>query len=66
MVADNKASQFRSWINTAQPEDLLTIAPVLFNRIGTLDQRQQERFIEKVQSDPQAKRLFEQMQSYSR
>ena len=65
MVADN-TSQFRSWIDTAQPEDLLTIAPVLFSRIGTLDQRQQERFIEKVQSDPQAKRVFEQMQSYSR
>ena len=66
MVADNNASQFRSWINTAQPEDLLTIAPVLFNRIGTLDQRHQERFIQEVQRDPQTKRLFEQMQSYSR
>jgi hypothetical protein len=66
MVADNNASQFRSWINTAQPEDLLTIAPVLFNRIGTLDQRHQDRFIQEVQRDPQAKRMFEQMQSTSR
>ena len=66
MVAENNASQFRSWINTAQPEDLLTIAPLLFSRIGTLDQRHQERFIQEVQRDPQAKRIFEQMQSYSR
>ena len=65
MVADNKASQFRSWINTAQPEDLLTIAPVLFSRIGTLDQRHQERFIQEVQRDPQAKRVFEKMQTTS-
>ena len=66
MVAENSASQFRSWINTAQPDDLLTIAPLLFSRIGTLDQRHQERFIQEVQRDPQAKRIFEQMQSYSR
>ena len=66
MVADNNTSQFRSWINSAQPEDLLTIAPVLLNRIGTLDQRHQERFIPEVQRDPQTKRMFEQMQSFSR
>ncbi len=66
MVAENNASQFRSWINTAQPEDLLTIAPVLFSRIGTLDQRHQERFIQEVQRDPQAMRMFELMQSFSR
>lgn len=66
MVAESNASQFRSWIDTAQPEDLLTIAPVLLSRIGTLDQRHRERFLEEVQRDPQTKRMFEQMQSYSR
>jgi hypothetical protein len=66
MVAENNTSQFRSWINSAQPEDLLTIAPLLFNRIGTLDQRHQERFIQEIQRDPQAKRVFEQMQTSSR
>jgi hypothetical protein len=66
MVAETNTSQIRTWINDARPEDLLTIAPLLFSRIGTLDQRQQERFAEDVRRDPQAKRMFEQMQSYSR
>lgn len=63
MVAGTNISQFRSWLNEAPPEDLLTIAPALFGRIGTLDQRFQERFIQEVQRDPQAKRVFEKMQS---
>ena len=66
MVLGSDTSQFRNWINDASPEDLLTIAPLLFNRIGTLEPRQQDRFIEEVQRDPQAKRVFEKMQSYSR
>jgi hypothetical protein len=64
MVLDRpNASQFRTWINDAQPEDLLTIAPLLFGRIGTLEQRHQDRFFEEVQRDPQAKRVFENMKS---
>ena len=66
MVAESKTSDFRRWIQDAPPEDLLTIAPLLFSRIGTLDQRHQERFVQEVQRDPQARRVFEQMQSYSR
>jgi hypothetical protein len=66
VVAESNTSQFRSWIDTAQPEDLLTIAPVLFSRIGTLEPRYQDRFIENVQRDPQAQRLFEKMQSPTR
>ena len=53
-----------NFINQAQPEDLSAIA--LFTRVGSLDQRQQDEFIEQVQRDPQAKRLFEKMQTYSR
>jgi hypothetical protein len=34
--------------------------------VGSLDQPQQDQFIEQVQRDPQAKRLFEKMQTYSR
>ena len=53
-------------INEAQPEDLSAIASQLFSRVGSLDQRQQNQFIEQVQRDPQAKRLFDKMQTYSR
>ena len=66
MVLDpTNTSQFRTWIKDAPPEDVLTIAPLLFSRIGTLEQSHQERFIKEVQRDPQAKRVFEKMQSYS-
>lgn len=64
MVTDTNISQFKSFVQTAPPEDLLTIAPLLFSRIGTLDQNQQERFIKQVQSDPQAKRVFEKLQTF--
>jgi hypothetical protein len=65
MVGETNISQFRSWLTDAQPEDLVKIAPLLFNRIGTLDQTQQDRFIKEVQSDPQAKSVFEKMKSYT-
>jgi hypothetical protein len=55
-----------SFISQAQPEDLSAIASQLFTRVGSLDQRQQDQFIEEVQRDPQAKRVFEKMQTYSR
>ena len=66
MVLDpTNTSQFRTWIKDAAPEDLVTIAPLLFSRIGTLEQSHQERFIKEVQSDPKAKRVFEKMQSFT-
>ena len=55
-----------SFINQAQPEDLSAIASQLFSRIGSLDQRQQDQFIEQIQRDPEAKRVFEKIQAYSR
>jgi hypothetical protein len=55
-----------SFISQAQPDDLSAIASQLFNRVDSLDQRQQNQFIEQVQRDPQAKRVFEKMQTYSR
>ena len=55
-----------SFINQAQPEDLSAIASQLFSRVGSLDQRQQVQFIEQIQRDPQAKRVFEKLQTYSR
>jgi hypothetical protein len=63
MVLD--PTQFRSWIKDASPDDLVRIAPLLFNRIATLDERQQERFVEEVQRDPQSKRVLEKMQGYT-
>jgi len=67
MVLDpTNTSQFRTWIKDAPPEDVVTIAPLLFSRIGTLDQSHQERFIQEVQNDPQAKRVFEKIQSHAR
>lgn len=67
MVLDpTNTSQFSTWIKDAPPEDVVTIAPLLFSRIGTLDQSHQERLIKEVQSDPQAKRVFEKIQSHAR
>lgn len=66
MVFDKTDTKLSSFINEASAEDLSGIASLVFSRVGTLDQRQQERFIQEVQRDPQAKRVFDQMKSYSR
>lgn len=63
MVAETNISLFRNWLNDAPPEDLVKIAPLLFNRIGTLDQAQQDRVIKEVQSDPQARSVFDKMKT---
>ena len=55
-----------SFISQAQPDDLSVIASQLFSRVGSLDERQQDQFIEQIERDPVAKRVFEKMQSYSR
>lgn len=65
MVGGTNISQFRSLLNEAPPEDLVTIAPLLFSRIGTLGQSQQERVIQEIKSDPQAKSVFEKLQSFT-
>jgi hypothetical protein len=63
MVAGTNISQFRTFINDATPDDFITIAPLLFSRIGSLDQTQQDRFIQQIKSDPQAKSVFEKLQT---
>ena len=65
MVAGTNISQFRTLLNEAPPEDLVTIAPLRFNRIGALGQSQQERVIQEIKSDPQAKSVFEKMKSFT-
>ena len=63
MVFDQSTSnQFRTWIKDAKPDDLVSIAPLLFSRVATLGESDQKRFIQEVQNDPQAKRVFEKMQ----
>lgn len=63
MIGGTNISQFRTFLNDAAPEDLVTIAPLLFSRIGTLDQSHQDRLFQQVKSDPQAKRVFEKLQT---
>lgn len=65
MVAGANISQFRSLLNEATPDDLVTIAPLLLSRIGTLDQNKQEQVIQQVKSDPQAKTVFEKMKTFT-
>ena len=65
MVGGTNISQFRTLLNDFAPDDLVTIAPQLFSRIGTLDQPHQDRLFQEIKSDPQAKRVFEKMQSYT-
>ncbi len=65
MMTGTNISQFRSWLNDAPADELVTIAPLLFSRIGTLDQRHQEQFIDKIQSNPEAKSVFKKFQAAS-
>jgi len=65
MVGGTNISQFRNLLDEAPPEDLATIAPLLFSRIGTLGQSQQEQVIQQIQRDPQAKSVFEKMKSFT-
>ena len=65
MVAGTNISQFRSLLNEATPDDLVAIAPLLFNRIGTLDQSKQDKLIQQIKSDPQAKTVFEKMKTFT-
>ena len=66
MLTELNISQFRSWLNDTQPDDLVTITPMLFSRIGTLDERHQELIIEEVQSNPQAKSVFAKLNTFTR
>ena len=65
MVAGSNISQFKSLLDQATPEDIVTIAPLLLNRIGTLDQNEQNQFFKQVQNDPQAKTVFQKVQTFT-
>ena len=66
MVFDRTDTKLSSFINEAGVDDLSTIASQLFTRVAALDEREQDQFIQQIQRDPEAKRVFERMQSYSR
>lgn len=66
MVFDKTDTKLSSFISQAPPEDLSGIASLLFTRVGSLEPQQQERFIQEVQRDPEAKRIFEKIQAFSR
>ena len=66
MDFDKTDTKLSSFISQASPDDLTGIASQLFRRVATLDQTEQDRFIQEVGRDPQAKRLFEKMQTLSR
>jgi hypothetical protein len=66
MVFDKTDTKLSSFISQASPEDLSAIASQLFDRIGSLDQREQDRLIDEIQRDPQAKRVLERLQPTQR
>ena len=66
MVFDKTDTQLSGFINQASADDLSGIASQLFSRVATLEQPEQDRFIQEVGRNPQAKRLFEKMQTLTR
>lgn len=66
MVTEMNISQFRDWLDDADSDDLVTMAPLLLSTIGTLDERHQARFIEKVKSDPRARSVFEKLNAFAK
>lgn len=65
MVAGSNISQFRSLLDEATPDDLITIAPLVFNRIGTLDQNKQDQVLQQIRTDPQGKSVLERMKTFT-
>jgi hypothetical protein len=65
MVFDKTDTKLSSFINEASPKDLSAIASQVFSRVSSLASGQQQQFIQELQRDPQAKRFFEKMQTYS-
>ncbi len=66
MVFDKTDTKLSSFISQASPEDLSASASQLFSRIGSLDQREQDRLIDEIQRHPQAKRVLERLQPTQR
>ena len=65
MVFDKTDTKLSSFIAQAQPQDLSAIVSQVFSRVGSLDQRQRDEFIQQIQNDPEARPIFEQMRTPS-
>ena len=63
MVFDKTDTKLSSFIREAPPEDLAAIASQIFSRVSELQPQQQQRFVQQIQNDPQAKRIFEKAQT---
>jgi hypothetical protein len=63
---DKTDTTLSSFIKQASLDDLTVIASQVFSRVASLDQREQEQFLAQVQKDPEARRLFEAMQTSDR
>jgi hypothetical protein len=63
MVFDKTDTKLSSFIKEASPQDLSLLASQIFTRVGTLEQRQQDQFIQEIRRDPQATRIFEKLQT---
>lgn len=66
MVFDKTDTKLSGFINQASADDLSEMASQLFSRVGSLDPGEQDRFMQSVSRDPQAKRIFDKMQTLSR
>lgn len=66
MTTESNISQFKSWLSSASPDDLVSIAPALFSRVGTLDQAHQQRFVQEIERSPQAMNVFEKLPAFNR
>jgi len=64
-MTETNIIQFKSWLSGASADDILTVAPVLINRIGNLDQTHQQRFIQEIERNPQAMSVFEKLPSFN-
>jgi hypothetical protein len=58
MTEQMNTTQVTSWIQSASPDDLITVSKSLFSRIGSLDQPTQQRYTREVGNNPQVSKLF--------
>ena len=65
MMTETNISQFKNWLAAATPDEIVTIAPTLFNRFGNLDQSHQQRLIQDLKQNPQAMSVFEKLPAFS-
>lgn len=53
------AAQIKQWLDSASPDDVLTVTQAGLKRVGSLDQTYRDRFTQQAKSEPVISRLFE-------